>query len=227
MMHHVQRAGVLGAMAAGCLLLNASTADAQTCLGAASYSAGAVQLGAGARFGNDAQAYTGRVNFGSTRAFGGIGVGGTTYDGLDGTTVSVGGAVGYQVPLGTSHRAQLCPYAGGDLGFGPNDVNGTDIDVSTRDAFLGLHLGYAAPVNPQLMVVPTGGISLVYGSTKLENGSGLSESDSDTFGTIEFGVGLIINSRVTIRPGVSIPVGLDGADATFAIDLGLSLGAKR
>lgn len=198
-------------------------ANAQTCLGLAPFSAGRVQVGVSGDFGNDAQAYSGSLIFGSdTGAFGGVFVGTISYDAFEENTTAVGGSAGWQVPLGTNARAQLCPGAGVAFGFGPNTIGGSEVNLSNHNAFVGLQLGISA--GSGFRMVPTGGVALVYSKVDWEGGYFGGEQRTDLYGLITLGVGFVVNSRVSIQPGVDVPVGLEEADPGFSIMLAVNFG---
>jgi hypothetical protein len=205
------------------LLATPLVADAQTCLGLASFSAGRVQLAASGDFGNDSKAYAANLNFGSPAGpFAGVSVGTVSYDDFDGNTTTVGAQFGWQAPLGTGNRIELCPAAGATYGFGPDNIEGSGTDLSAWTAFFGLQLGMSAGSNPQLRIVPTVGAALAYSKVDFEGGflGGLEEDD--TFGVFTLGLGFVLNSRVSILPSVDIPVGLEDADPAFGVTLGVN-----
>ena len=205
------------------LLVTPLVADAQTCLGLAPFSAGRVQLAAGASFGNDSKAFDAGLTFGSTTGpFAGVSVGTTSYDEFDGNTTTVGAQFGWQAPIGTDNRIQLCPGVGAVYGFGPDNIEGSGTDLSSWGAFFGLQLGFSMGSNPQFRVVPTVGAALAYSKLELEGGFFGGLEEDDTFGIFTLGLGLILNTRVSILPSVDIPVGLEDADPAFGVMLGVN-----
>ncbi|MFL5546301.1 MAG: hypothetical protein ACJ8AQ_01980, partial [Gemmatimonadales bacterium] len=96
---------------------------------------------------------------------------------------------------------------------------GTNYSAST--ATIGLAIG--AAVGPrQLQLVPAGGISLEYERTKAEDAFN-SSTESDAYAVAHLGVGLVLNS-LSIRPDVSIPLGLDGANPVVGLTVGFNFG---
>lgn len=59
------------------------------------------------------------------------------------------------------------------------------------------------------------GAGYIYSSVKLE-GFGEELTESDTYGAVELGLGLIISKTLSLRPSVTIPVGLEGADPVMS-----------
>ena len=209
------------------LLLRTSALNAQLCAGLPSFAAGNTQLQAGVGLGNNAKSFGGGLAFGSQQGpYAGVMVGGTTYDRWDATSFIVGADVGYQIPIGVTRRGHLCPEASVGFGFGPNDIGRTSADLSTRGFTLGARLGHAVPSSTTLQIVPTGAVRLGWQETELSDSADSREKD-DTYGLFEFGVGFVFNSTFGVRPSVSLPVGLDGADPSFGIVLAFQLGRRR
>jgi hypothetical protein len=197
---------------------------AQTCLGLAPFSTGRVQIGATGDFGNDTKAYSGSLTFGSGRgAFGGVFVGTVSYDAFDENTTVVGGSAGWQVPLGTSGRAQLCPGVGVAFGFGPNTIGGSEVNLSSQNGFVGLQAGIFAG-DDLIRLVPTAGVALVYSKVDWEGSFFGGEDRTDLYGLIDLGVGIVVSSRMSIRPSIDIPVGLEGADPSLGIMVAINFG---
>lgn len=215
-------------VAAIAILATAAVAEAQTCMGLAPFSAGRVQIGASGEFGNDTKAFGGSLSLGSPAgAFGGVAVGTIAYDDslIDGSTTALGGQLGWQLPVGTADRAQICPVAGALFGFGPDDFGGTGgSDFSSWGAFFGLQLGIATGTNPQFRLVPTAGAALTYTKARFEGGLLDGVEDDDTYGIISLGLGFVLNTNVSILPSVEIPVGLEDADPGFGIMVAVNFG---
>lgn len=172
------------------------------------------------------------VSFGGTGAFGQVSIGTATYDNIDGSSLLFGAGAGYQIPLGQKRLAHLCPTASLGLASGPNnlDVFGDGsvvVDLSETDLSFGMSLGVLASQSPQAQIIPTGSISLVSATVKASDDvSGASDSQTETFGLLGFGIGFVFNQVITARPSVSIPVGLDGASTTFAATFSVNFGRK-
>jgi hypothetical protein len=161
---------------------------------------------------------------GSSSAFGGVSAGGITYDDLDGSTVDVEAVAGLAAPLDSASPGEVCLVASGDLGFGPHNIGGSDVDASSTTVGLGVRLGYAADVSPQVAIVPTAGLTAAYARSTLTNGTGSSDTEKRVYGVLSVGVGLVLNSVVSLRPSVGIPLWLEDADPQFAVKLAISLG---
>jgi hypothetical protein len=201
-------------------IVRATPAVAQTCMGMASYSTGPVQVAGHGSFVDGANQFGATVGYGLARSvFGNVGIATTSWDGAD-ASLNFGGQVGYQMQMS---KAQICPVASLSLGNGPD---GAGLNRSTRSAMVGLAVGTAFGTS-RMQIVPTAGIGVENLHANVEDtGTGISASGSDTHGIANLGVGLIFNS-ISVRPGLTIPVGLDGADPTVNLTVGFNFGRKR
>jgi hypothetical protein len=198
--------------------------EAQTCLGLAPFSAGPVQIGGTGDFGNDSKALAAGVTIGSTSgAFGGAFLGTVSYDAFEENTTVVGGSLGWQVAVGKSGRAQMCPGVGVAIGRGPENISGSRANLSSQSAFVGFQIGIFA--GEQLRLVPTAGVALVYSKVDFDGSYFGQGQRTDVSGLIDLAVGLVI-SRVSIRPSVDIPIGLEGADPSLGIMVAINFGRR-
>jgi hypothetical protein len=192
-------------------------AAAQTCTGMPSFSSGQLQATAAAAFADGANSFGGTFGYGVPQGlYGKAGLGTTSYDAFDGSSLdfSVGG--GYQVPLQTSRTAELCPIASLSLGSGPNDVLGSGVDISSRTFAFGAALGAQLGNNPQMQIVPNA--SFQFANTRLSMDDGTdSASGSESYGLLTLGTGFVFNSRYSLNPSVSLPMGLEGSDASVTL----------
>jgi hypothetical protein len=77
-----------------------------------------------------------------------------------------------------------------------------------------------------MQIVPA--VALGVENTKLKTENPLGDFEgSDTHGLMQAGVGLVFNSNITVRPNVSIPLGLTGSEATLGLTVGFNFGQKR
>jgi hypothetical protein len=186
-------------------------------LGLAPFTAGRVQVGLSGDFGNDSQAFSGSLTFGSDKGgFGGLLIGTISYDAFEENTTVVGGSAGWQVRLGSESRAQLCPGVGVAFGFGPKTIGGSEVNLTSQNAFVGLQLGLATS-GAGFRLTPTAGAALVYSKTDWEGGFFGGEQRTDVYGLFELGMGFIVSSRLSIQPSVDITVGLEDADPSFGV----------
>jgi hypothetical protein len=213
-------------VAATVVLALPSAAFAQTCLGNPSFSNGHLQLSANVATNKDVTGFGVGVGGGSETIFGAAQLGGATYDAIDGSTLLVGGTLGYQVPISSGGSAMICPVLGGAYGFGPRDVDVLGTDLQTRAFNFGLSLGFDALRSERLRVVPALSAGFVYAANVFD-GMGGSNTVSDSFGEAGFVLGLVLNNTLAIRPSVSVPFGLEGAEASYGIGFTLNYGGRR
>ncbi len=192
-------------------------AAAQTCVGMPSFTSGQLQIGAGGSFADGASSFGGTFGYGVPKSFyGKAGLGTTSYDAFDGSSLDLTLGGGYQVPLQASRVAELCPVASLSIGSGPNDVAGTGIDMSSRTFAFGAAVGAMVGNSSQVRIVPNA--SFQFANTRLEIDDGVdSAAGSESYGLLTLGTGFVFNSRYSLNPSVSIPMGLDGADASFGL----------
>jgi hypothetical protein len=192
-------------------------AAAQTCVGMPSFSTGQMQVTGGGQFADGGNSFGGTFGYGVPKGlYGKAALGTTSYDGLDGSSVDFGVSGGYQVPLHASKVAELCPVASLSIGSGPKDILSTGTDMSSRTFALGASVGAVLGRNPQLRFVPNGSFQFANSRIKLDDGTN-SASDSQSYGLLTLGTGFLFSSRFSLNPSISIPVGLDGADASFGL----------
>jgi hypothetical protein len=205
-------------------LLNAP-AVAQTCQGLPSFSHGQMQLSGTMMFENGMDSFGATFGYGQPAGvFGNVGIGTTSYDGFDGSSFDLGLSGGYQMKVGARKKMHLCPVASFSLLMGPNDIFGSGVDMSTQNLAFGFALGTELPGSPKMEIVPTGGLGLAYMKVKADDGT-TSSSASETYAVMDLGVGFIFNSQISVRPGISIPLGLDGGDTGFGLTVGYNFGS--
>jgi hypothetical protein len=201
-------------------------AVAQTCQGLASFSTGQMQATGNAAFGNGMDTFGATFGYGQPGGvFGGIGIGTTSIDAFSASSFDLGVAGGYQMTAGKAKKIHVCPVANLGLGMGPNDVGGSGVDMSRTMGGMGVSLGTSLPGGPRMQIVPTGGLDLAYLKVKADNGT-TSSSLSETYGVLNLGVGMIFNSQIAVRPGISVPLGLDGGETSFGLTVGYNFGNK-
>jgi hypothetical protein len=191
-------------------------AVAQTCTGMPSFSAGQLQATAGGSFADGASSFGGTFGYGVPNSFyGKAALGTTSYDAFDGSSLDFGLAGGYQIPLQSSRTTEVCPVASLSLGSGPDDVLG-GADMSSRTFAFGAALGAQVGNNPQLGIVPNASFQFANTRVELDDGED-SAAGSESYALLTLGTGFVFNSRYSLNPTISIPIGLDGSDASFGL----------
>jgi hypothetical protein len=201
-------------------LLLGSKAAAQACSGMPSFSSGPMQITAGGSFADGTSSFGGTFGYGRPAGlYGKAALGTTSYDGLDGSSLDFGVGGGYQIPLQSSRKAELCPIASLSFGSGPNDVLGSGVDMSTRNIAFGAALGAQVGNSPQMQILPNA--SFQFANTRLEIDD---VAGSESYGLLTLGTGFVFNSRFSVNPSISIPVGLDGYDTSFGLSGAINFG---
>ena len=197
--------------------LLASKAAAQACSGMPSFSNGPMQIAAGGNFADGASSFGGTFGYGAPKGlYGKAGIGSTSYDAFDGSSLDISLGGGYQIPLHTSRKAEFCPIANLSFGSGPNDVQGLGIDMSSRTFSFGAAVGAQLGQSATMDIVPNA--SFQFANTRLSVDDGTdSASDSESYGLLTLGTGFVFNSRYSLNPSLSIPMGLDGSDVSFGL----------
>jgi hypothetical protein len=204
-------------------LLLGSKAAAQACLGMPSFTSGPMQVAGGITFADGANGFGGSFGYGTQTMYGKVGVGTTSYDALDGSSFDFGVSGGYQLQVDRSHKAALCPIASLSLNSGPNDIAGSGIDMSSRTFAFGAALGAPVGHNPRMQILPNASLQFANTRLEIEDATG-SVAGSESYGLLTLGTGFVFNSRISVNPSLSIPMGLDGGDTAFGISAALNFG---
>ncbi|HKT59491.1 MAG TPA: hypothetical protein VJQ46_05540 [Gemmatimonadales bacterium] len=192
-------------------------AAAQTCVGMPAFSSGRMQIAGGGQFADGANSFGGTFGYGTPKGlYGKAGIGTTSYDAADGSSFDFNVGGGYQIPLHTSRTAELCPIASLGLSSGPNDVLGSGVDLSSRTFALGASVGALLGRNPQLRFIPNAAFQFANSRATVDDGTN-SVSDSQSYGLLTLGTGFVFNSRFSLNPSISFPVGLDGGSTSFGV----------
>lgn len=229
------RTRLAACLLAAAALLPAARLHAQTCVGTASFNAHPVRVGGILGTGDDVTTLGAELMFGSAVGpFGGVGVALNDFDDLDESATTIQGTLGYQVPIGTGTRRnaggpQFCPIATLGYTLGPDfRLGGVDYESRTLGATAGFSIGAPVALASTVNLVPFGGLRLIYArSTVSIEGSDVDDTDSDSYGALDLGAGLTFNDRFTVRPAVSVPIGLEGADSRFSLMFALHFGGPR
>ena len=209
--------------------LLSAPARSQTCLGLASYSGGPVQVSGKGSLTSQSSSFEAGLGYGlPTSVFGSVAFGTTSNDNFGGSSREVGATVGYQIALGRAGAIQLCPVASFGLGFGPKSTFSSGVDRSQKTASVGVALATPFVASPRIKIVPSVALSYAYQQDKAENNAGASLFQiADHFALAQVGVGLVLDSNISVRPGVDIPFSLNVNDPSFALTVSYSFGHKR
>lgn len=201
------------------LALYAAPAAAQTCLGRGSFAVAPYQVSGAAVFTDGANGFDVGFAGGNSRLFAGATLGRTSYTAIDESSTDVGAFVGGG-PVMRGDTLQVCGVGGIAYAAGPNLGA---VDTHTLGLQFGASLGVAVVDGPSYSIVPAFGGSVVIARLTASAG-GDDQSETETFGSIDLGVGLIFNQRVSVAPRIGIPVGRESNDPVFGISLAINFG---
>ena len=209
------------ALAVACSVTLPAASYAQTCAGSASFSNGAVRIGAAATFNDGTDLYGGGVALGSAHgAFVAANAGRISYSSVSGKSTEIGALVGYGISSGSV--AEFCPLVAYTHTSFPDEFAGpTRITSGESDFGFGGTFGVRAKASPTADFVPFAALQYVHAVFNTTFGPLGSSSGSQDYGLLGLGVGMVINKTVTFQPSVSIPFALAGSKA--AVNIGLSL----
>ncbi len=202
----------------------ANSAAAQACLGLPPLATHPLNFGVGAEFTDNAKSYGGRFGFGTPTAFAGISAALNDYDEVDENSTSLAFDGGLAFPVGVSRRAAVCPIASIGYEFGPSfETEFGDLELGTLSLAGGVGFGGTAYSTEGLLIMPFGSAQLAYARVSAEL-EGESESDSETFGLLDLGLGFLFNEQFLVRPSIAIPLGLEDADPVFGLSFVIGFG---
>jgi hypothetical protein len=219
-------------LAAITLACAASIAEAQICLGTASFATGPIRIDGSFSTIDDATSLSVGASVGAPRGpFVSVNVNRTDIDEVDESATGFGILGGLELDLSTSAssrsaRFSLCPVASFNYSTADFDLLGESVEFSANTLSAGLALGAEVTASPTLSVIPFGALSVVRQSVDFE-GFGEDAEESETGGSLDLGLGLVLNRRFTIRPLISIPLGFEGADPAFGVSVHFNFGRSR
>jgi hypothetical protein len=204
------------------VLLRASPAAAQACLGLHSFGAAGVRINAAVELADSATALAVGAGFGrDNQAFANLGGGQVTYDGFDEKSTFGFLEFGYELPLG---RARVCPIAGGTLQSGPND-DLAGLEVKVRGVSAGVAAGVRLGTG-MLTIIPNAALKYDYVSVKVTELDIGSITDKSSSGIADLGLGFAFRNRFTILPLLHIPFGGDDDEITYGVFASLGFNLK-
>jgi hypothetical protein len=160
-------------------------------------------------------------------AFGGGGLGTTSVEALEKSSLDLGAALGYQIDLGNAAQVQLCPVANGVLQVGPNNAFESGVKRQTFGAGIGFTAGTSLTLRPLLSLVPAIGVGVGYRIHQAESSAGARLFRiGETYGIAHFHVGVVVNQNLSIRPSLELPLGLQGGDPALGLTLGYHFGRR-
>jgi hypothetical protein len=203
--------------------------EAQTCHGLAPLLAGQLQATGTAMLSTDSRSVSAALVYDlPAGAFGGVGIGTTEVEAFEKSSVDLSASLAYQLEVGRSGQAQVCPIASTSLQLGPNNAFGSAVQRSTFSAGIGFSGGAEFRLQPLLSLVPALAVGVGHRTHQAESSAGATLFRiAETYGFAQFHVGMVVNQNLSIRPSVEIPLGLDGGYAGFGLTVGYRFGHAR
>ncbi len=207
------------------VLWSAGVANAQECSGVQSFAGKPVQVFGAATFDSTSRTFGVGLRLGGRGTFGEIELGSMYLKPYDASSLVVGTAVAYQVGLNAKGTIQFCPAASLGFGMGPKNIDAPfdTVDYSSSSWMLGGAIGVLSTHTSQIDVIPTVSLGFVHTTQKL-SGPRTAMSVSHSFELLDLGVGLVHGHQFSLKPILSIPIGLPGGTTAFTMALFYSLG---
>ena len=214
---HCSTAVVLGALT----VAPVAVARAQTCAGSLSLGDRRLLAGAFAEQWDDRSTLLGGLGLARGAVFGMLSGGIVSRAGLRPAAPMVAVVAGLERALGSGVRA--CPRVSAAAGFGPRDIEGSDVDARSIDLELGMEAGRAFLRDRRIQIVPFVGAGLRRSLLELSSGAGESIRRSDVYGTIDAGSGIVVARRLAIIPRVTRTLGALDDDASISLRVAVGL----
>ena len=205
-------------------------ADAQVCLGLTPYTvATPIQVSGKGSLTSESTSFGAGAGYGLPAGlFGGLALATTADNNLGGSTLELGTTVGYQISLWNAGAVQLCPVASFGVGLGPKTTAGTGVARSRRTASVGAAIARSFTAGPRLKVVPSLGAAYAYRKDQAQNNAGTSLFQiAEHYAVAQVGVGLVLDSDISVRPSMEIPFNLDASDPSLSLTVSYSFGRRR
>jgi len=209
-------------------LLGSTLAAAQECRGFAPFQKRPVHLFARSLLGTHAERWAAGVGLGVPAAFGELEFGLIDVDSSLVSSVTVGGGGGLQFPVNEHRTAFLCPIV--DLSFakGPKDYIQFGRDYRETDVSYGV-AGSVVLASPgrHVELIPTAFVGLASVHNWLIDSSGSTTySNSQSFGVLSLGVGVVFARELSVTPSVSSSFG-GGPSTTLSMRFAFAFGRSR
>jgi hypothetical protein len=74
-----------------------------------------------------------------------------------------------------------------------------------------------------MQILPNASFQLANTRVAMDDGT-TSVAGSESYGLLTLGTGFVFNSRFSVNPSISIPMGLEGSDASFGLSGAINFG---
>ena len=199
----------------------ASPVAAQVCLGAPSFDDAPYQARADVDLANGSQQLLGSISAGQAAGlFGGIHGGVANYHDLNATARIIGGSVGSDVRIGGG-PLRICPLVSINDGFGPNTAG---LTINQLALSFGGRVGVIVSDTAIARLIPTLGLSMIQERAHVRAAGGQARTATEAIGDLDVGLGVVFHDRVSVIPGVEIPVDAAGARDVFTVVVAVNFG---
>lgn len=217
------------------LALAPALAGAQICTGLAPFERGPVHALAGVSKMHGAVSVDGGVAIGGRRVFGQLSVGRNSIQDREGAALEIAGTGGLEFPGGPRETVRVCLLGAFSVVRGPRNVLTEDpagapmrADFTSVDWSVGVAAGAARSFTRRPLLLPTGSVWIVSTMTRTRNqSSGAVGIEPRVFGIMEAGVGIVLARTITVRPMLTIPVGLRRASYGASVIVSTALGGRK
>ncbi len=212
------RIAPLTKIAFGLTLSLAAPAAGQICAGFVSFAGAPLRVTGSAGVNSHVRGFGLTLTSGHPGTFfGGVGLGATHFDALNGSSLDLVAGGGYEWPLDQRERFQLCPGVTVAHSAGPNSPYG---DYSETDVTASLRLGGVVLQSRHVRVIPSVGLGLQHAHQTVGGLNSTTEATaSHDFGVLTLRTGAVFGRAVTLLPEVSVPIWLADGSATFDLAL--------
>jgi outer membrane autotransporter protein len=193
----------------------ATAATAQVCQGDLPFRNRATHVGGSIGLSDNATSFAGGLSRGHAKGwYGGGSVGMLSYDNNGGSSLIVGGGLGYSMPVQARSKWQVCPGGTLSLGFGPSiDVGANTMKMSSQTISLGASFGTSVAMSRTKNLLPF--VSAAFGHTRVSAKlNGNSTSASDNYLLVGAGAGFQLTPALVLRPSMALAAGADLIDDT-------------
>lgn len=213
-------------IAAFCSVLGCASANAQTCIGSVPFTDAPLHAGLGAAFSSNSHSFAPGVAYGTENYFVRGAIDFMSFSGIDAGAKGIVATGGAELKTDAGSTAlSFCPLVTLAKIWGPSVDNG--FDQSSFLFGLGGSVGFVATKAGKTTIVPTVALSFNHLSTTSTGNFAFntaSFSAGTSFGSLQFGVGLLFNDRMSLIPSVIVPFGVDRGETSFSVLFSTKIG---
>jgi hypothetical protein len=206
-------------IAAFCSVLGCASANAQTCIGSVPFTDAPLHAGIGAAFSSNSHSFAPGVAYGTENYFVRGAVDFMSVSGVDASAKGIAATGGAEFKTEAGSTALfVCPLVTLAKIWGPSVEDG--FDLSSFLFGLGASVGFVATKTGQTTIVPTLAVSFNHLSTTRTGNFAFNTntfSAGTSFGSLQIGVGLLFNDRMSLIPSIIVPFGVDGGETSFSV----------